>query len=181
MSFINYKTTNPVYSPGLATYSPKGDKGNEGMPGTSIYFVNGLLSEESIKSNVSTLISTNMPLINTSEGEFGCIYRTGDVVVDEIGDVYMISLEDEKKIGSNPIGNITTQIRKPFYYTTINGKNGIKIIDTVNYLYFGMMTSGVTEPISVTDKDFAELNKNNYTYIEVVSKTTGECAIFPIE
>lgn len=152
--YIDYKTFNPVYAPGLSTYAVKGEKGEKGENGTSLYY-----NKNSIKRNhterdfVNEKIKNNELLTSsTNESENVVGYKPFDLVVDSDGDVYyIVEGEDGLTLGYDVIGNISSSIKKNYTITVENGTSfvlGTTIGDAnVNFRYnvvYSYLDSGIT-------------------------------------
>ena len=45
MAYINYRENNPLYSPGLSTYTTQAEKGDTGQSGLSVYYNDGIITD----------------------------------------------------------------------------------------------------------------------------------------
>lgn len=174
MAYINYKTSNPIYAPGLSTYSPGGEIGPSGLAGISIYYINKTMSD-TVAEELEVTIANNILIGSTGEDVIECKYRAGDTIVDEIGDVYLIKTEDsndELKIHRESIGNLMTKITIPF---VIIGNNKMRIYNN-DYMIYAVDEDGKMKMLSGSTP---EVNfPGNTIYFEVVGND-GDTAIFP--
>ena len=64
--FINYKEENPIYAPGIGTYSTTGEKGDSGKNGNGVYYYPASINQNQQAINsINSKISNNKLLYST--------------------------------------------------------------------------------------------------------------------
>ena len=119
--YIDYKTYNPIYAPGMGTYSPRGERGDNGESGTCVYYTRDYIKGDQYERDfINSKIGANVLLsskTDNTENERG--YNVGDLVIDTSGDVYTIENDGTETnpvlvISAEPIGNINMSIKKNY-------------------------------------------------------------------
>ena len=116
---INYKIDNPIYAPGLSTYSTKGNRGKTGAAGTSLYYAPLIINNDYAVDFVNDKIKSNAVISNDTMEYLpeGRIYKAGDLIIDQIGNVFRIKLLNTSlSIDTIKLGNITDSIKKNYTY-----------------------------------------------------------------
>lgn len=122
---INYKTDNPIYAPGLSTYSTKGNRGKTGAAGTSLYYAPLIINNDYAVDFVNDKIKSNAVISNNTMEYLpeGRIYKAGDLIIDQIGNVFRIKLLNTSLfIDTIKLGNITDSIKKNYTYDASSGE-----------------------------------------------------------
>lgn len=189
--YINYKQENPIYSPGLSTYSLQGNPGEKGNPGNSVYFYPNTLNKNSqALSFVKESIRSNKLLYSLYNDINPHPYLVNDIIIDSCGDVYYIKTINNDNIElSDCVGNISPSCPLCVKAERDNDSN-IKLIIDDNYTaeelqkeyVFNVSYSDSNEKaITIYDIDIennnelSNSNETNTVYVEICSKTTGIC------
>lgn len=183
MGYINYRKNNPIYSPGLTTYTGTVDKGENGENGTKIYYANRTLSQNNNISLFNSMIDERVSFSSDDTVE----YNVGDIIIDDIGNVYIIEANETDKtklqINNTPIGNIITNENAAFY---IDGSI-FKMYEHDSGGYNDTYTfQGADSSINIINDltnivNNANLNTNNPQYIQQINKNTGEVTLWKVD
>lgn len=195
--YIDYKTFNPIYAPGLSTYASKGEKGDSGTNGTAVYYnKNSIKRNQSERDFVDQKIANNELLTSsTSESNNVVVYKPFDLVIDSDGDVYYIINDGGVcKLGTSIIGNISASIRKNYQITTSGASFTLTslLADTsqrdryrynITYYYIdGETQVNKVEYLHLADGQAFDTGVGSpitILQVEVMDRETGKTAIFP--
>lgn len=194
---INYKTDNPIYAPGLSTYSTKGNRGKTGAAGTSLYYAPLIINNDYAVDFVNDKIKSNAVISNNTMEYLpeGRIYKAGDLIIDQIGNVFRIKLLNTSLfIDTIKLGNITDSIKKNYTYDASVGGHVFYTnnIEGFAYEYDCIYTDEdvvkikynvdkilIEEPIGDIPKYKIDTPPGT-THIQTRDLTNGTMVIFPI-
>lgn len=171
---INYKTDNPIYAPGLSTYSTKGNRGKTGAAGTSLYYAPLIINNDYAVDFVNDKIKSNAVISNDTMEYLpeGRIYKAGDLIIDQIGNVFRIKLLNTSLfIDTIKLGNITDSIKKNYTY---DASVGGYVFYTSNYDEFAYEYDCIY-------KDENDDVKIQYNVNITPEETIGEVSKYKIE
>jgi hypothetical protein len=176
MAYINYTQNNPIYSPGLATYTTKSEKGDTGNAGFSIYYDDGIIENNiNERDRVIQNILSDTLISSTESTSEKISYKTGDLILDGNANIYKIIIGDNAA-DIELIGCIRQTIGK-IYQKQENAETGV-----ISYNVIGELTStfstGDNIKINLLDADFNIVDASNCVYTRLINTTTGEIAIF---
>lgn len=157
------------YSPGLLGYGIKGDDGSLGLQGLAIYFCdynpisNKILIESAI-SNDEVLFSSSLPNTKLPNNRK---YQTGDLILFENGNIYVIDAENDTYILTN------LKLNKLSYfdqYIEIISDEGFeryhnKYDSSANYLIDNVYSTGSIDYSSIPYKIY-NISLKDFTRIE---------------
>ncbi len=194
--YINYKQENPIYSPGIGSYSFTGEKGEKGDSGNGIYYYPSSLSNNAqAKSFVEDKLNNKKLLYSLYGNDNPHEYLENDSIIDSDGDVYIIKGTPGSFTISECVGNICPSCPLCVDVVVVSN-NAIKLIPNAYYAndtyifnvsyctdkdkktYTTMYNISIDgTPLSITPSN------NPNIYVEICSKTTGVCStyILPIQ
>lgn len=161
MAYITYTQANPLYSPGIATYSSDSEKGDTGENGLSIYYNDGVIEYNVNEKNRVIQNILNKSLISSTESSDTEInYKTGDLIIDGNADVYEIYIDKANETNTTIIkkGTIRQTIGKVYKHTDVYDENIIRI--------------------TYMDSSYKPSQSTGAEYVRVINTETGEIAIF---
>ena len=164
MAYINYTQANPLYSPGIATYSSDSEKGDTGKNGLSIYYNDGVIEYNTNEKNRVIQNILNKSLISSTESSDREIdYKTGDLIIDGNSDVYEISIDETNATDTDIAkkGTIRQTIGKIYKHSNDDNLFDEDIMK-ITYL----------------DSSYHPCTQIDASYVRVINTETGEIAIF---
>lgn len=188
--YINYKQENPIYSPGIGTYSMQGNDGEKGDNGNSVYFYPNVINGNTqAKEFIISSIKENKLLYSIYNNDNPHDYLINDIIIDSGGDVYTIKKDASLNWDiSDCIGNISP-VCPLCVKATINDDNTIILkwlddydSDTIqeeyifNISYLNNTTYETLYDVSINNKLNISTSGNDNIYVEICSKTTGICS-----
>lgn len=192
--YINYKQENPIYSPGIGSYSFTGEKGEKGDSGNGIYYYPSSLSNNAqAKSFVEDKLNNNKLLYSLYGNDNPHEYLENDSIIDSDGNVYIIKGTPGSFTISECVGNICPSCPLCVDVSIVNN-NAFKLVTTANYdsstirnyyvfnvTYYrqinntGSYVTSYNYSIGNT-VNFWNKSQDSNIYVEICSKTTGICS-----
>lgn len=187
--YINYKQENPIYSPGIGTYSAQGNSGEKGDNGNSVYFYPNVINGNAQALEfIKNKIKENKLLCSIYNNDNPHIYLVNDVIIDSRGDVYTIESLSENAVSiSDCIGNISpvcplcikieSEGEKTIELKLSDGySDSIASSYIFNISYLSDEEKWVTTyNVSIGDK-ISNVSTDTSIYGEICSKNTGMCS-----
>lgn len=171
MAYINYRENNPLYSPGLSTYTSQAEKGDTGQSGLSVYYNDGIITDNKSEEDrvVQNILSGSILSSSDASGD-SVSYKTGDIIIDGNADVYRIDLGSVDNT-LKYIGTIRQSIGK-VYAAEEKGETQYKIIQDFSQI------SGIDNlQMIILDENYNPTS-TNVKYIKLINTATGEVAVF---
>ena len=131
---ISQRFHNDTYAPGIATYGIQGKDGEQGTPGTSLFFSEYSLSGEPVNSSeyreFASKITSRMLPVKHKEIQLKRKYVNGDQFVDPSGQVYLLKDINQLIIDINNGTNLEQGILE--YIGKFNSTNNSDIFSDTN-------------------------------------------------
>lgn len=175
MGYLDYRKTNPIYSPGLSTYNGNVTVGANGTDGTSLYYADRTLSEGNNMESFNQRIENGISFDGSSTK---ITYKKGDIIIDDTWNVYIIEESGGVLyIGLQSIGNIidVSKIAKKEF----NIEHGEFSSESTNFIFQGLDASlGFIETLP---SDGSQNLDARDAYIQQANITTGEVTLWKIQ
>lgn len=165
MAYITYTQANPLYSPGIATYSSDSEKGDTGKNGLSIYYNDGVIEYNINEKNRVIQNILNKSLISSTESSDREIdYKTGDLIIDGNSDIYEICIDETNATNTNILkkGTIRQTIGKIYKHSD----SSLFDEDIIKITYLDSSYHPCAQ------------NDESVSYVRVINTETGEIAVF---
>lgn len=186
--FINYKEENPIYAPGIGTYSTTGEKGDTGKNGNGVYYYPASINQnQQAISSINSKISNNKLLYSTTYEDNPNHYQENDIIIDSFGEVFsIIKDKNDKLVVGKCIGSISPN--SPNFFQL----NGNKIELNTDYkeevleeVFINYVINIYTEKnqyynISKGDLDTLSFSEDNTIYVEIFSISDGICTKYKL-
>lgn len=186
--FINYKEENPIYAPGIGTYSTTGEKGDTGKNGNGVYYYPASINQnQQAISSINSKISNNKLLYSTTYEDNPNHYQENDIIIDSFGEVFsIIKDKNDKLVVGKCIGSISPN--SPNFFQL----NGDKIELNTDYkeevleeVFINYVINIYTEKnqyynISKGDLDTLSFSEDNTIYVEICSISDGICTKYKL-
>lgn len=193
--FINYKEENPIYAPGIGTYSTTGEKGDTGKNGNGVYYYPTRINQnQQAITTINQKISNNKLLYSTTYEDNPNHYQENDIIIDSFGEVFsIIKDENDMLVVGKCIGSISPNSPNFFTYngTNITTQKEVDNTDVFENYVLNIYTSSTDENKIVYNQYFnissedelssIELSKINTLTIEVCSKSDGICTKYKLK
>ena len=161
------------YAPGKPGFGTKGEDGQTGLQGLSMYFTdyNTATQASAIRDAIGRnyVLWSSTPIDPLPDGR---VYITGDLFVDTEGKVYEIDAEND--IFTYKFGNLNTA--GYFTYSEVDSDNGFKRYfnsnDTPKYIIDNVFSDGVIA-YYVVPSDIYNIYPKNFTRIEYSNIVDG--------
>ena len=177
--FINYKEENPIYAPGIGTYSTTGEKGDTGKNGNGVYYYPASINQnQQAISSINSKISNNKLLYSTTYEDNPHHYQENDIIIDSFGEVFSI-IKDEKDrlVVGKCIGSISPN--SPNFFQLNGDKIELNADDKeevfINYVINIYTENNQYYNISKDDLDNLSFSNDKTICVEICSISDGIC------
>lgn len=182
--FINYKEENPIYAPGIGTYSTTGEKGDTGKNGNGVYYYPASINQnEQAINSVNSKISDNKLLYSTTYEDNPNLYQENDIIIDSFGEVFRIVKDENEKLKVGQcIGSIAPN--SPNFFK-LDGNN-IKLKSNTNERdvfdnYVINIYTNNNQYYNVSSADLSNAFSDDSIIIEVCSISDGVCTKYKLK
>ena len=187
--FINYKEENPIYAPGIGTYSTTGEKGDTGKNGNGVYYYPASINQnQQAISSINSKISNNKLLYSTTYEDNPNHYQENDIIIDSFGEVFsIIKDKNDTLVVGKCIGSISPN--SPNFFQL----NGDKIELNTDYkeevleeVFINYVINIYTENnqyynISKGDLNTLSFSNDNTICVEICSISDGICTKYKLK
>lgn len=187
--FINYKEENPIYAPGIGTYSTTGEKGDTGKNGNGVYYYPASINQnQQAITSINSKISNNKLLYSTTYEDNPNHYQENDIIIDSFGEVFsIIKGENDMLVVGKCIGSISPNSPNFFQLKgdkiELNTDYKEEVLEEVfiNYVINIYTEKNQYYNISKGDLNTLSFSEDNTIYVEIFSISDGICTKYKLK